>query len=179
MSTILRALKKIDQDTLSQEEFQSWPQPTNIKKAVTSRAKNIWLNKKLYGALFITLIIVTVGWIIISQKQLIIAKIFPGSTSTPSKKPAKESLEKIPVFHAKINSPLSESLKPHGKKISRSQKPTNTSALKRGVKELGPNKRSANALKTAGQRKSVKKSLLYASKKTDPTKTVRLARSKS
>jgi hypothetical protein len=54
LSTILKALKHIDQTT-PPEDLQSWPPKINTKETVKSRVQKIRLNRKVYLAALLTL----------------------------------------------------------------------------------------------------------------------------
>ncbi|MCK5419664.1 MAG: hypothetical protein KAI93_14180, partial [Desulfobacterales bacterium] len=68
MSTILKALKKIDQ-TAPPEDLQSWPPKIDTKETLKTRVQKIRLNRNVYLATLLTLIIVAAGWLVYSQKD--------------------------------------------------------------------------------------------------------------
>ena len=68
MSTILKALKQIDQTT-PPEDLQSWPPKIDTKGTVKTRVQKIRLNRKVYLAAVLTLIIVAIGWLAFANKQ--------------------------------------------------------------------------------------------------------------
>ncbi|MCK4985029.1 MAG: hypothetical protein KAS40_05890, partial [Desulfobacterales bacterium] len=67
MSTILKALKQIDQTT-PPEDLQSWPPKIDTKETLKTRVQKIRLNRNVYLATLLTLIIVAAGWLVYSQK---------------------------------------------------------------------------------------------------------------
>ena len=94
MSTILKALKRVDQSTPPPDDLQSGPSMMDTKNAVKGRLFRIWLRRKAVMALIVLGGVLVAGWLIYSQKDWLMSKI--GSTGQ-SKKP--------PVFQAKIKPP--------------------------------------------------------------------------
>ena len=92
MSTILKALKRIDQTTPSPEDPQAWPPEIDTKKAVRDRVHKIWLHRKVHLALILTIMIIAAGGLAYSQKHWLAAKIFPLKTSVNG-----------PIYQAKID----------------------------------------------------------------------------
>ena len=94
MSTILKALKRVDQSTPPPDDWQSGPSMIDTKKAVRGRLFRIWLQRKAVVALIVAVVAIAAGWLIYSQKDRLISTIGPHS---PSEKP--------PFFQAKIEPP--------------------------------------------------------------------------
>ena len=95
MSTILKALKRVDQSTPPPDDLQPGPSMIDTKKALRGRLFRIWLQRKAIAALMVAAVVIAAVWLIYSQKDWLISKI-DGSHS-PSEKP--------PVFQAKIEPP--------------------------------------------------------------------------
>jgi hypothetical protein len=91
LSTILKALKRIDQTTPPPEDLQAWPTEIDTKKAVRDRVHKIWLYRKTYLALILAILIIAAGLLVYSQKHWLAAKIFPQKTSATG-----------PIYQAKI-----------------------------------------------------------------------------
>lgn len=91
LSTILKALKRIDQTTPPPEDLEPWPAEIDTKKAVRGRVRQIWLYRKVYLALILTLIIIATGWLVYRQRHWLAANILPQKT------PANG-----PIYQAKI-----------------------------------------------------------------------------
>ncbi len=94
MSTILKALKRVDQSTPPPDDMQSGPSMIDTQKAVRGRLFRIWLQRKAIVALIVVVVVIAAGWLIYSQKDRLISKI--GSPS---------QFKKSPVFQAKIEPP--------------------------------------------------------------------------
>lgn len=101
MSTILKALKRVDQTTPPPDDLQSWPPRVDTKEAVRGRLYRIWLQRKVVVALILVVIVIAAGWVVYSQKDVFISKI---GSHNGSEKPS--------VFHAKIEPPPRESNHP-------------------------------------------------------------------
>jgi predicted membrane metal-binding protein len=121
LSTILKALKRIDQ-TSPPDDLQSWPPQIDTKKTVTTRVKKIWLNRKAYLAVILALIVVAGGWLAYSNRELLLAKIFSGGTSNNVKSTSSDPSPGGPVYQAKIYPPASEPQARSGKKAPASDK---------------------------------------------------------
>jgi hypothetical protein len=111
LSTILKALKRIDQSTPPPDDLQAWPPKIDPQKTVKARIQKIWLYRKVYLALMLTVVLIAAGWLAYSQKNWLISSIFPQKISP-----------KAPVFRAKIDK---------GSDKSRSAVPQKKHTLKR------------------------------------------------
>jgi hypothetical protein len=92
LSTILKALKRIDQTAPPPEDLQAWSAEIDTKKAVRERVHQIWFYRKAYLALSLTIIVIAAGWLIYSQKHWLAAKILPQKASATD-----------PIYQAKID----------------------------------------------------------------------------
>ena len=107
MSTILKALKQIDQTT-PPEDLQAWPPKIDTKETVKTRLQKIRLKRKVYLAALLTLLIVAVGWLVYSQKDLLLAKISSDRISENDRPGSTGPSENGPVYQAKIYPPPSK-----------------------------------------------------------------------
>ena len=98
MSTILKALKRIEQTAPSPEDLQDSPQRIDTKKALGTRAQKIWLHRKVSLAIILVIILTAAGWLVYSQKHRFASKIS-----------LQQSATKAPIHHAKINPASDES----------------------------------------------------------------------
>lgn len=118
MSTILKALKQVDQ-TAPPEEIESWPPQINTKETVRARVKKIRLNRKIYLTIAVVLIIAAAGWLVYNQKDMLLAMLSSGSTSEEDELTSPASSKKGPVYQAKIYPPASKQTVSLPKKDSR------------------------------------------------------------
>ena len=98
MSTILKALKRVDRTTPPPDDPQSWPPRVDTKKAVKARLTRMGRHRKAVVALIFVVIVIAAAWLVYSQKEGVISKIGPHSGP-----------EKAAVFRAKIEPPSRES----------------------------------------------------------------------
>jgi hypothetical protein len=78
VSSILKALKKLEKEFPQQDEAVSWPQKIYTKKAISKHAKGTWLFNKFMSVFFVTVILAAGVWLILSQKPLWMKEFFPG-----------------------------------------------------------------------------------------------------
>jgi hypothetical protein len=167
LSTILKALKRIDQ-TSPPDDLQSWPPQIDTKKTVTTRVKKIWLNRKAYLAVILALIVVAGGWLAYSNRELLLAKIFSGGTSNNVKSTSSDPSPGGPVYQAKIYPPASETQARSEKKASASVKEKKGTGSKKPLKKTSPDATSSDLTQTPQKQKTEKKPAFLASKKTEP-----------
>ena len=98
MSTILKALKRIDQTSPPPDDLQTWPPKVDPQKTVRARVYKIWLYRKVYLALILAVVVIAAGWFAYSQMHWLASKILPQKTSA-----------KGPVYQAKIQTGTDES----------------------------------------------------------------------
>jgi hypothetical protein len=112
LSTILKALKRIDQTTVPPDDLQAWPPKIDTQKTVKARVKKIWLYRKVYLTLILTVVLIAAGWLAYSQREWLASRIFPQKTSP-----------KAPVYQSKIDagSDNSESAVPRKKATQQRQ----------------------------------------------------------
>ena len=111
MSSILKALKRIEGESPPPQSFPSLPGSVDPKQAVSSNAKRRWLFRRLITVSLILLVIVAAAILIYHQRQFIAAKLF--SAESPAAKPQKEGSpgEKPNIFKAKIPHTSSKQIK--------------------------------------------------------------------
>jgi hypothetical protein len=166
LSTILKALKRIDQTTPSPDDPQAWPPKIDTKKTVKTRVHKIWLYRRVYLTLILIVILIAAGWLAYSQKHWLTAKIFPQKTSA-----------KGPVYQAKINS---------GSDKSKGVVPEKDPALKRqnvrpdagsGPRPAGVDRQPRKLPRTPVSPKSQKSKILPSSRKIQPQEIKSTAKS--
>lgn len=104
MSSILKALKRIEKDAPPQDESHPWPRPIDSKKAFNSRVKKTWLYNKLLRLLVIFIILGAVGWLVISQREVIVAKLMPAKSRNDTRQQSAPSQDQSRAYQAKISS---------------------------------------------------------------------------
>jgi hypothetical protein len=91
LSTILKALKRVDRTTAPPEDLQSWPPRIDTKQTLKTRIYKTWLHRKLYMSLILVLAVIAAGWFAYSQRHRLISMLHPG-----------KSAGKVPIYQAKI-----------------------------------------------------------------------------
>ncbi len=79
MSSILKALKKLEKESPRQEEAVSWPQKIDTKKAISKRTKGTWIYRKFISVFFVVVLLAAGVWLFLSQKPVWIKKYFVGA----------------------------------------------------------------------------------------------------
>ena len=161
MSTILKALKQIDQTT-PPEDLQSWPPKIDTKGTVKTRVQKIRLNRKVYLAAVLTLIIVAVGWLAYSQKDLLLAKISSDRISENDRSASTGSSENSPVYQAKIYGPPSKKATGSAKDLANKRADMNS-----GPGQTQTDKRPGQSPKMSGSQKAAKNPIFTATRKAE------------
>ena len=96
MSSILKALKKLENEPLLQDEVQSLPGNFDPKKAVSKRAKSIWLVNRVLSVLVFAIILTVGAWMVVSHRPFFMRKPPPATNILKSPK-EKERAASIPA----------------------------------------------------------------------------------
>jgi cytoskeletal protein RodZ len=99
LSTILKALKRIDQTTASPDDLQAWPPKIDPPKTVKARVQKIWLYRKICLALILTVVLIAAAWLAYSHKDWLASRVLPQKTPP-----------KTPVHQAKIDPGSNQSI---------------------------------------------------------------------
>jgi len=102
LSSILKALKKIEEESPPPQSFPSLPKAIDTKQAINSKARKRWLVRRLITSFLILLVIMVAAVILFSQRQRMIAKIFPPGSSVAKKEKVVSTSDNSNLFRAKI-----------------------------------------------------------------------------
>ncbi len=160
MSTILKALKRVDQTTPPPDDLQAWPPKIDAKKTVKTRVHKIWLYRKVYLILILTVMLIAAGWLAYSQKHWLTAKIFPQKTSA-----------KGPVYQAKIYPGPDESKGVVSEKEPTLKRQNARSGAESGPRPAGVDRTRRSLPRTPVSQKSQKDKILPSSRKIQPPET--------
>ena len=145
MSSILRALKKIEKIAPRQEDSPPWPRPINKKKAVNSRVKKTWLYNKLLSIGAALIVMLLIGWLGISHRHMIIAKLFPAKPASVSQQQSISSKQKEHVNDTKIKKTAPNSDGAPQRRSSPAGKPSiQKKSMKMSSQRSLPGQRSSN-----------------------------------
>jgi cytoskeletal protein RodZ len=146
LSSILRALKRIEKEAPPPDESHPWPRAIDTKKTITSRIKKTWLYNKLIKILIIVIIIASAGWLLFSQRQWIVAKIRPEKPAKDIRQQSGSTKEKDSTYHAKINTQPSRPKKTPQKSSPIPNKQHKKPTFQRKTKSPVPNEPVAGSL---------------------------------
>jgi MSHA biogenesis protein MshK len=104
LSSILKALKKIEEESPPPEAFPSLPQPIDSRKAINSKTKKRRRIRRTLTILFLLAVMVVAAGIFFSQRKMIIAKILPPAAPTNRSSRTAETAPANKVYKAKITS---------------------------------------------------------------------------
>ena len=97
MSSILRALKKLESESSYKDETPSLPQEIDTKKALNKRVKGFWLTRRINTILLTAVILIGVALLVLSQRDLFMGK---SEKEIPPPAPLKREIrgpsEKVP-----------------------------------------------------------------------------------
>jgi hypothetical protein len=166
LSTILKALKQIDQTT-PPEDLQSWPPEIDTKETVKSRVQKIRLHRKVYLATLLTLIIVAVGWLVYSQKDRLLAKISSDRSSANDTLASSGPSENGPVYQAKIYQPPSKQTISSPKKGSTADMENERAGMKYEPAQTQTDKQSQQLPRMSARQKAAKNPIFTAAGKAE------------
>lgn len=167
MSTILKALKQVDQ-TAPPEDIQSWPPKIDTKETVKARVEKIRLNRKVYLTIVLVLIIVAAAGLVYTQKDLLLAKLSSGRTLEKDKLTPPASSENGPVYHAKVKPPASKQTAGSAKKDSPPNMGNQPAGLKHEQKQTVTDKQSRQLPKMPVRKNIIKSQDFTKSAQTRP-----------
>jgi len=160
LSTILKALKRIDQTAPPSDDLQTWPPKIDTKETVKTRVHKIWLYRKVYLALISAVILIAAGWLAYSQKHWLTAKIFPQKTSTEG-----------PIYQAQIDPGPNESRGVVSEKKPTLKRQNARSGAGSGPRPAGVDQPPRSLPRTPVSQKSPKHKILPSSRKLQPPET--------
>jgi hypothetical protein len=104
LSSILKALKRIEGQSPPPKSFPALPDSADAKQAVNSNAGRRWLRRRFITVGLVLLVIVGIAVIVFQQRHFLTSKIFPAGSPATEQKKNNAALEKSKIFRAKIPS---------------------------------------------------------------------------
>ena len=104
MSSILKALKRIEGQSPPPKSFPALPDSADAKQAVNSRASRRWLLRRFITVGLVLLVIVGIAILVFQRRQYLGSIIFPAGSPTTEQEKNKTAVEKSKIFRAKIPS---------------------------------------------------------------------------
>ena len=133
MSSILKALKRIEGPSPPPKSFPALPGSVDAKQAVNSNARRRWLLRRFITVGLVVLVLVVIAVIAFQQRQFITSKIFPAGSPATQQKKSKAAVEKSKIFKAKIPSKAAKQA---------SNRPGSTRPARQQTKTLGAGQRT-------------------------------------
>jgi len=103
LSSILKALKRIEGQAPASQSFPALPDSADVKQAVNSNARKRWLQRRFKITSLVLLVIAVTAVIVFQQRQFVISKIFPAGSPATKQKKTKAPEEKSIIFRSKIS----------------------------------------------------------------------------
>lgn len=105
MSSILKALKKLEKESPQQDESVSWPQKIDTKKAISQNTRGALIFKKFIAVFFMAAVLAAGVWLFLGEKPFRIKKYFAGAgffnksdgEEKTASGPVRKKVEKRPV----------------------------------------------------------------------------------
>jgi len=104
LSSILKALKRIEGKSPPPKSFPALPDSAEAKQAVNSNAGRRWLRRRFITVGLVLLVIVGIAVIVFQRRHFLTSKIFPAGSPATEQKKNNAAVEKSKTFRAKIPS---------------------------------------------------------------------------
>ena len=119
MSSILKALKKIEEQSPAPQAFPTLSKPIDPKQALNARPMKRRRLRRFITFGLILLVIAVAAVILFNRRQMIIAKILPGGYFQSGGEMDPSKSENSKVYRAKISTPVADSTKNQSLKTRR------------------------------------------------------------
>jgi hypothetical protein len=160
LSSILKALKRIEGQSPPPETFPALPESVDAKQAVNTNARKRWRLRRVITVSLVLLIIVITAAIVFQKRKLLTAKIFPPPPPATHQQKSRAVGEKSKIFGAKIppatvrqapqNSAPPGAVRPQDKTVAPGQKTKKIRTINRSTpsraKDEGQSTRSVPAV---------------------------------
>jgi len=104
LSSILKALKRIEGQSPPPKSFPGLPGSADAKPAVNSNANRRWLRRRFITVGLVLLVIVGIAVIVFQRRHFLTSKIFPAGSPATEQKKTDAAVEKSKIYRAKIPS---------------------------------------------------------------------------
>ncbi len=146
MSSILKALRKIDETSPSSPTVASLPEAIDAKDAVTREVKKRWFFRRWLTIVLVLLATAAAGIMLLHRRPLFLARLQPQTTNSA----VMDSREKRPVFRSKMPAPPKKSVNApsRAKPKPTADKPAKLGASPRQASAPGPRQSGATVPRT-------------------------------
>lgn len=151
MSSILKALKKIEVQSSRSDSFFTMPKTIDTKQANNSKARRRWFIPSLITVFLVLLVIVMAAIILFSRRNPIITKKFPAGVSARQEKNSTSLLAKSNIFRAKIPHATTKLTESSSKRVQPAVKKAESDPVAGNIKESSVAAQSTTPRKAVGQ----------------------------
>jgi MSHA biogenesis protein MshK len=159
LSSILKALKKIEEESPPPEAFPSLPQPIDSRKAINSKAQKRRRVRRTLTILFIVAVLAVAAGILFSQRRMIVAKIWPPAAPSNRSGRAAVTPPANKVYKAKITAAPGNSVQQRPAQNRQPKNPIKSPKTRPPVNKSQAAKSTFPTGAAAGQRESKSSSL--------------------
>ena len=151
MSSILKALKRIEGQSPPTQSFPALPDAVDANQAVNSNARKRWRLRRIITVSLVLLVIVVIAVIVFQRRQFVTSIIFPAGSPAAKQPISKAPEQKSKIFRAKIP-PTTVEQAPKKQKPTRSaRQQIKTVAPGQKTKKFRTNTRSSESGVAVGQ----------------------------
>jgi len=136
LSSILKALKRIEVQSSRSDSFFTMPKAIDTKQVNHSKARRRWFIPSLITVSLVLLVIAIAAIILFSRRQPIITKKFPAGVSEKQQANPASFLEKSNIFRAKIPPGSTNLAESPPKKVHLAKNPIKSTPLPGNIKEM-------------------------------------------
>jgi len=151
LSSILKALKRIEVQSSRIDSFPGMPKMIDPKPAKKSKARRRWFFPGLIIVSLAILVLVLAAILLVSRQDPIITKKFPAEVSARQGKSSTSPMAKSNIFRAKIPHATANLTKSRPKRVQASVKEIESDAAAGKIKESSIAAQSATPRMTVGQ----------------------------
>ena len=150
MSSILKALKKIEENSPSPEPYPSWPSPRDTKQLIDSNIKNRRRRRRfLYISLVLLLIAGTTAFLF-NQRQMLVTKVLSIMSSEPPRVGEASDADQATVYRAKVPISSAKPVRKTPAPTRQPRKPVKRQMPEKADKKLQAATRSSNRTQISG-----------------------------
>ena len=151
MSSILKALKRIEGQSPPPKSFPALPDSADAKQAVNSNAGRRWLRRRFITVGLVLLVIVGIAVIVFQQRHFLTSKIFPAGSPATEQKKNNAAVEKSKIFRAKIPSTIVKQAPRRSEPPRPARQQTKSLTARQKTQKFKTNTNTSRSRATAGQ----------------------------
>jgi len=145
LSSILKALKRIEGQPPPPQSFPALPDSVDAKQAINSNARKRWRLRRIITVGLVLLVIVVTAILVFQQRQFVTSKIFPAGSPATNPQISQAAQEKSKIFRAKIPPATVKKATKRPKPTQPARQQTKTVAPEQKIKKFQANTRSSDS----------------------------------